>query len=171
MLSTTDAMVRALLLVGRLLSCHVFMQGPRQLPRPYAPDGDLPYHAEPMRRFVPPLALVLVVLLAGCVEEARPSDCDADTVEIEVTLTATEMRPSALMACRGQEVTLVVDSEIDAVFHIHGYDEAVPATVIAAGEPARLQFTAEREGQFPIEIHPEDDPRGVEVGIFTVHAS
>jgi hypothetical protein len=120
-----------------------------------------------------PLALLvpLVLLVAGCVEEIEPSGCDADAVEITVALTETEMLPSGPMACRGQEVTLIVESDIDAVFHIHGYDDAVPATEIVAGEPARLEFTADRAGQFPIEIHPVDDPRGLEVGIFTVHAS
>ncbi len=120
-----------------------------------------------------PLLLVAILtgcLLAACVEESRPSDCDADAVEIGVALTATAMTPSAPMACRGQQVTMLVASEIDAVFHIHGYDEAVPATDVAAGDVTRLEFTAEREGQFTIEIHPADDPRGVEVGILTVHA-
>jgi len=97
--------------------------------------------------------------------------CDEDAIEIEVSLTDTEMTPSAPMACRGQQVTLVVESDVDAVFHIHGYDDAVPATEVSAGVSTRLEFTADRAGQFPIEIHPADDPRGVEVGIFTVHAS
>jgi hypothetical protein len=125
---------------------------------------------QPMTRLVLTAAL-LAAVLAGCVEEARPSGCDDAAVEIAVSLTSTEMRPTAPMACRGQAVTLVVDSDVDAVFHIHGYDDAVPATEIVAGETTRLEFTADRAGQFPIEIHPENDPRGIEVGIFTVHAS
>lgn len=32
-----------------------------------------------------------------------------------------------------------------------------------------MNFTAGRSGQFPIEVHAGDDPRGVEVGILTVH--
>jgi hypothetical protein len=124
-----------------------------------------------MARHLPILVLtVLAALLAGCVEESRPSACDAESVEIAVTLTASEMRPSGPAACRDQTVILVVDSEVDAVFHIHGYDEAVPATEVVAGEPERIEFAADRAGQFPIEIHPDDDPRGIEVGIFTVHA-
>ena len=63
------------------------------------------------------------------------------------------------------------ETEVDAVFHIHGYDESVPATQVAAGATTTITFTAQRAGQFPIEIHPGDDPRGVEVGILTVHAS
>ena len=115
--------------------------------------------------------LLVAALVAGCVEDSRPSGCEADAVEIEVALTATAMTPSAPSACRGQQVTLVVESELDAVFHIHGYDAAVPATSVVAGETTRIEFVADREGQFPIEIHPADDPRGVEVGILTVHAA
>jgi hypothetical protein len=45
----------------------------------------------------------------------------------------------------------------------------VPATTVTAGEVVVLAFSAERSGQFPIELHPTDDPQGVSVGIFTVH--
>ena len=125
----------------------------------------------PMTRLLHTLILLALVLLGGCVAESRPSGCDDPAVEIEVALTATAMEPGSPAACRGQEVTLLVASEVDAVFHIHGYDESVPATQIPAGETTIITFTAERAGQFPIEIHPGDDPRGVEVGILTVHAS
>ena len=124
-----------------------------------------------MIRVVLLAAILLTALLSGCVDESRPSGCDEEAIEIAVALTASEMTPSSPMACRGQQVTLVVESDVDAVFHIHGYDDAVPATEVSAGESTRLEFTADRAGQFPIEIHPADDPRGVEVGIFTVHAS
>ena len=71
--------------------------------------------------------------------------------------------------CRDQEVTLTIEPEVDGVFHIHGYDEQVPATEVRAGEPIALDFTAARSGQFPIEFHPAADPAGVEIGVFTVH--
>lgn len=122
----------------------------------------------------PPLAVLLVLLLlllGACVEEARPSGCENDAVEIRVELEADRMTPSALGVCRGQQVTLIVATEVDATFHVHGYDDALPATTVSAGEEARLEFEASRAGQFPIEIHPADDPRGVEVGILTVYAT
>lgn len=112
-----------------------------------------------------------LLLLTACVDDVRPSGCDAETVELLVTLDAAEMTPRSLAVCRGQEVTLAVDSSVDAVFHVHGYDDALPAASVVAGETAELTFTADREGQFPIEIHPSDDPQGIEVGILTVHAT
>ena len=58
---------------------------------------------------------------------------------------------------------------MDGVFHIHGLDTVVPATPITSGEPVTLEFTADRSGQFPIELHLADDPTGVSLGIFTVY--
>ena len=115
------------------------------------------------------LILALVVAATGCVSQNRPQSCDDPRLTLEVTLTAAAMQPSDPAVCRGQEVTLVVASEVDGVLHIHGYDEQVPATEVAAEEELRLVFVATRSGQFPIELHPADDPRGIEVGIFTVH--
>jgi hypothetical protein len=128
-------------------------------------------HSPTRRRRLQPIPLLIAaLLLAACVEESRPSGCDEDEVEIAVELTATTMTPSAPAACRDQAITLLVTSEVDAVFHIHGYDDSVPATEIAADATTSIEFVAERAGQFPIEIHPAEDPQGVEVGILTVHA-
>ena len=113
--------------------------------------------------------LLLVVLLSACVDDARPETCDESAVTIEVRLTESTMTPSDPAVCRDQEVTLVVNAEVDGFIHIHGYDDAVPVTEVVAGEEERLEFVAGRSGQFPIEIHPADDPQGIDVGVFTVH--
>ena len=142
------------------------MQGSRQR----RADRRVATMAAVRRSVAVPLALLLLVL-AACVEEARPSGCAGDSVEIHVELEADRMTPSALGVCRGQHVTLIVATELDATFHVHGYDDALPATTISVGDEARLEFDASRAGQFPIEIHPADDPRGIEVGILTVYAT
>ena len=113
--------------------------------------------------------LVMVTILAACVPDDRPSSCDAPSVTIELALTAESMTPSNPGVCRDQQVTLVVASELDGFIHIHGYDEAVGVTEVTAGEETRLEFVAGRSGQFPIEVHPADDPQGIGVGIFTVY--
>jgi hypothetical protein len=110
-----------------------------------------------------------VIGAAGCVSTGRPESCEAESVTVDVVLTADALEPSDPAACRGQQVMLVVDSEIDGLIHVHGYDHAVPATEVSAGDETTLSFTADRSGQFPIELHPLDDPQGVDVGIFTVH--
>ena len=115
------------------------------------------------------LLLIVAIGLAGCVTETRPEACDAASVTIDLALTATDLTPSDPAVCRDQDVILVVDSETDGVLHLHGYDEAVPATTVRTGETVTIEFTASRSGQFPIELHLSDDPEGIAVGIFTVH--
>lgn len=115
------------------------------------------------------LLAVVATVLAGCVTENRPESCDADETTIELTVSASALEPDDPAACRGQRVTLLVHAEVDGVFHIHGLDAVAPATQIAAGERVRLEFEATTSGQFPIELHPADDPQGVTIGIFTVH--
>lgn len=112
--------------------------------------------------------MLLAAGLAACVEDSRPSSCEGPAT-IDAALSAEALSPPDPAVCRGQEVTLRVASEINGVIHLHGYDDQVPATPVTAGETLELRFTAGRSGQFPIELHPEQDPRGHEVGIFTVH--
>ena len=116
--------------------------------------------------------LVLVLLLlavSACVDQRRPEGCGEPSVEVELRLTADVLDPSDPAVCRDQEVTLVVASDVDGTIHVHGYDEHLPASEVTAGEDLRLEFVAERSGQFPIELHPAEDPQGIEVGILTVH--
>jgi hypothetical protein len=113
------------------------------------------------------LALLGATVLAGCI--AGPPACEAGTAEVDVTLTADTLTPSDPSVCRGSGVTLTVTPEVDGVLHIHGYDAEVPATPVTQGEVIELSFTAERSGQFPIELHTDENTQGVDVGLFTVN--
>lgn len=108
-----------------------------------------------------------MVAAAGCIGSS-PS-CDALPTTIDLTLTDDSLTPDDPSVCRGHEVTLTVASDVDGVLHIHGFDEAVPATTVTAGEVLELAFTAGRSGQFPIELHTDENAQGVSVGILTVH--
>jgi hypothetical protein len=114
--------------------------------------------------------LLLMALLVACVADTRPDAeaCRAPSTELSLRLTAEELTPAPAV-CRDQDVTLRIASDVDGFIHIHGYDDAVPATEVVAGEELVLTFTADEEGQYPIELHPADDPEGMDVGIFTVH--
>ena len=50
---------------------------------------------------------------------------------------------------RGDEVELVIDSDIDEEVHVHVYDEFAD---VGPGNPARLDFTADIEGVFEVEL-------------------
>ncbi len=122
-----------------------------------------------MQRLVRPLTALAAgtLLLAGCA--GGESGCTDLPDRVEITVTAEALVPAQPAVCAGHEVTLVLTAEVDGVLHIHGYDEEAPATPIVAGEVKELTFTASRSGQFPVELHSNDDPQGVDVGIFTVH--
>jgi hypothetical protein len=137
------------------------LQGPRH--------GALLYSAVMHRRAAVSTIVLVAGVLVGCVTENRPATCDADTTTIELTVSAGSLEPNDPAACRGQVVTMILDSDVDGVFHIHGLDAVVPATTVVADEPVTLEFTADRSGQFPIELHLGDDPTGVSLGIFTVY--
>jgi hypothetical protein len=115
------------------------------------------------------LTLLAAVALTACVNQSRPETCDEPSATLELTLTAQALSPTRPAVCQDQKVTLVVHSEVDGTLHIHGYDEAVPATEVTDGEDLHLEFTATRTGQFSIELHTDAAPQGVAVGIFTVH--
>jgi hypothetical protein len=115
------------------------------------------------------LAIVVGVILTGCVTDSRPEACDADEVTIELTVTAESMTPGNPGVCRDQQVTVVIDSEADGFLHVHGYDAALPAIEVVRGEEVEVAFVADRSGQFPVELHLTDDPAGVDIGILTVY--
>lgn len=112
------------------------------------------------------MAILLASVVTSCVDQGRP-DCAEDTVILELAIAEQALDPANPSVCRDQEVSMRVTTDAAAILHIHGYDAL--ATEIAPDAPTELSFRAERSGQFPIEIHPLDDPQGVDIGIFTVH--
>ncbi len=128
----------------------------------------MPHPLSPQRAI--PVLLALMLSLAACVEASGvPDDCGAPAVTREATLADGRLEPATLEVCRGQEMTLVLSVEMDAVFHIHGYDAEAPAREVAAGEELRITFQAVRAGQFPIAIHTTDGRAEADVGTLTVH--
>jgi hypothetical protein len=113
------------------------------------------------------LAFACALLLGACI--GGGVDCGALADEIELTVTAETLAPSSVDVCRDAEVTLTITPEVDGVLHIHHYDAHVPATNVTAGQVLELTFTAERAGQFPIELHTDENTQGVNVGLLTVH--
>ena len=115
------------------------------------------------------LALLAVglVLVAGC--SGGTASCPSPSVTVEATVTDDAMEPSAIAVCRGQEVTLEVHSQTDAVFHLHGFDDQVPATSLTPGDTTTLEFTADMAGQFIIELHDHTGANSAEIGVLTVN--
>ena len=117
------------------------------------------------------LLSAIALVLAACVADTRPDGaaCSAPTIELELTVRADDMVPSNPSVCRDQEVTLVISAQVDGVIHVHGYDAELPATELSNGDELSLIFDASRSGQYPIELHRQESPQGINVGILTVH--
>jgi hypothetical protein len=123
-----------------------------------------------MHRFALPghVAAVLGSLLLAACLGPDPS-CAGLPTQVDVTLTADAMTPSNPELCRDTDAVLRVSSEVDGVFHIHGLDDQVPATTVTAGDVVELAFSPTRSGQFPVELHTQENTQGVNVGLLTVH--
>lgn len=112
--------------------------------------------------------LVFAPLLAGCASSPA-GPCGTATITLEATVTDEGMNPSALAVCRDQAVTLVLDSQTDATFHVHGLEDGVPATSLTQGTTTTLEFTPGTAGQFIIELHAHAGGGEIEAGVLTVH--
>jgi len=125
----------------------------------------------PRHRALLPAGLALLtaglVVLAACTTSM--AQCPTDSVTVEATVTDGGMDPSAIEVCRGQKVTLEVHSQTTSVFHLHGFDDQVPAIGLTPGETTTLEFTAGAAGQFIIEIHDRSGASSVEIGVLTVN--
>lgn len=114
--------------------------------------------------------LILGVMVAACVPDAnRPESCDAGAVSFATTLVEERLEPSTFDVCVGQEVSIEFDIQRNAILHLHGFDDQVPAREVRSGETVTFAFEATRSGQFPIAIHTVDGPAEATVGTLTVH--
>lgn len=62
---------------------------------------------------------------------------------------------------KGDDVVIVVKSDVADEIHLHGYDKT---TEVTAGGTARLPFTADLPGRFEVEL----ESRGVQIADLTV---
>lgn len=112
-------------------------------------------------------SVVLLLAAAFIILRPGPGTCPTPTAILDLSVSASGMTPSTPGVCRGQVVTLNLTSEVDGIFHIHGLDDVLPATEIAAGEEQTFEFTPDNVGQFPVELHTDD--RGANLGTLTVN--
>jgi hypothetical protein len=112
------------------------------------------------------LGAIVGLVAVGCSANAG---CGDPSVTFEVTVTDEAMDPSALTACRGQAVVLVITSQTDGEFHLHGYDDQVGETQLEPGEETTIEFEADVAGQFIIELHSHAEESETEIGVLTVN--
>jgi hypothetical protein len=62
--------------------------------------------------------------------------------------------PAEIQAKKGDALVIVVSADAPDDIHLHGYDIELE---VAPGQPARLQFKANLEGEFELESHVAED--------------
>ena len=126
------------------------------------------------------VCLLAAGALAGCGSSDNSSATTGETSTTttgETTTTAAEM-PTVVSivvvngepeggivrqsVSEGDEVVLVVKSDVADEIHLHGYDKS---TEVTAGGTARLPFTATIPGRFEVEL----ESRGVQIADLTVN--
>src|SRR5918999_3167734 len=102
-------------------------------------------------------AVVAALVLLVVIRPGEGDDSQADEVaRAEITVTDGEVSgPERVEIEQGQEVLLVVESDVSDEVHIHGYDLL---RSVAPGAPARLEFRAEMAGRFEVELHEQELP-------------
>jgi hypothetical protein len=63
--------------------------------------------------------------------------------------------PERIQLEQGQQLMLVVESDVADEVHVHGYDLL---RSVAPGQPARIDFRAETTGRFEVELHEQELP-------------
>jgi nitrosocyanin len=110
-----------------------------------------------MRRFVIGLAAALGLLVGLHALPARADDANLTVVNVEYEGSKIWV-PSTLVVKKGTKVKLKIINNVPSDPNQHGF--AIPAyniaEVITRGEPKQIEFTADKEGVFPIicQLHP-----------------
>ncbi|MDP8930931.1 MAG: hypothetical protein M3O70_20755 [Actinomycetota bacterium] len=78
-----------------------------------------------------------------------PTPTTDEAVHIEVAGDQVKSGPSRIAAKVGEDVKIVVTSDVADTVHLHGYDVEVP---VAPGQPATLTVSADIPGVFEIEL-------------------
>jgi heme/copper-type cytochrome/quinol oxidase subunit 2 len=114
---------------------------------------------------LPPRAVPLVVAAAavGCAAEApdtsgvptrtvpsAPATASERRVEVAFAGGRVSPEPGRVRVTVGEQVRLVVTSDVTDEIHVHGYDLEAR---IGPGAPGELAFTADQPGLFEVETH------------------
>jgi nitrosocyanin len=110
-----------------------------------------------MRRFVIGLAAAVGLLVGAHARLARADDMSFTVVNVEYEGSKIWV-PGTLVVKKGTKVKLKIINNVPSDPNQHGF--AIPAyniaEVITRGEPKQIEFTADKEGVFPIicQLHP-----------------
>ena len=110
-----------------------------------------------MRRFVIGLAAAVALLVGAHTRPVRAEDMSFTVVNVEYEGSKIWV-PGTLVVKKGTKVKLKLINNVPSDPNQHGF--AIPAyniaEIINRGEPKQIEFTADKEGVFPIicQLHP-----------------
>ncbi len=94
-------------------------------------------------------AVVVVLAVGGYLIFSRVAP-GGQARTIDVTVTGDQMSPSTISVHQGDKVTLNVTADRKEEIHLHGYD--IHFEIEKAGDQVTKTFTADKTGEFEIEI-------------------
>jgi len=102
-------------------------------------------------RFVIVAAVILVfIAVGGYLIFGRGGTGTGKPVTVNVSVTGTKMDPPTINVHQGDQVTMNVTVDKKEEIHLHGYDIKFEAE--KAGDTVTHKFTADKTGNFDIEI-------------------
>lgn len=102
-------------------------------------------------------AVVVFLAVGGYLIFGRGSGGGGVAVLVDVSVTGTTMQPPTITVHQGDRVTVKVTADKKEEIHLHGYD--IIFSVDKAGDTVTHTFTADKTGNFDIEI--EDTGTGI----------
>lgn len=102
-------------------------------------------------------AVVVFLAVGGYLIFGRGSGGGGVAVPVDVSVTGTTMQPPTITVHQGDRVTVKVTADKKEEIHLHGYD--IIFSIDKAGDTVTHTFTADKTGNFDIEI--EDTGTGI----------
>ncbi|GIH22168.1 hypothetical protein Aph01nite_04780 [Acrocarpospora phusangensis] len=94
----------------------------------------------------------VVLAVTGCSASGDPATFSGPAKEITVTIAGGSVNPppGRVEVAKGQQVKIVVTSDVPDELHVHGYDMSAG---LQPNTPATVEFVADRDGLFEVETH------------------
>lgn len=103
-------------------------------------------------------AVVVAFLVVGGFLIARSIGGGGRPVTIDLAVSGSTMTPDHPSAKQGDRVTMTITADKAEEIHLHGYD--IQFVVPSAGGPVTHTFTADKTGDFDMEIESTSTPLG-----------
>ena len=103
-----------------------------------------------MKRWIAVVAGIAVLVAVFLLVKPGGEDGGGSSGPVEVTVSGGEVKgPGELDVKKGDQVNITVNADVADEVHVHGYDLHFD---VAPSEPAKVQFTADAEGVFEVEL-------------------